>query len=70
MNYKEWSNDYKKDAERVFGVIEKYKDKLKNPSLSKDERSSIRSVIIAYRSIYRELLKTAELLSRRGGEQS
>lgn len=66
MNYTKWADEYKKDAERVLGIVDKYKEKLKSENLSKDERGSIQRVITAYRCIYRELLKTAKHLRQRG----
>ena len=68
MNYCEWAAAYREDAARVLGVIEKKKKLLNDKNLNSDTRKSIGDTIIAYRRIYRELLKTAEHLSIRGGQ--
>ena len=67
MNYCEWAAAYREDAGRVRCVIEKKKALLNDKKLKSDERKSISSAIVAYRRIYRELLKTAGLLQARGG---
>lgn len=67
MNYCEWAAAYQEDAGRVLNVIEKKKVLLNDKQLNADMRKSIGDMIIEYRRIYRELLKTAELLRLRGG---
>ena len=62
MNYSEWAAEYLENADRVLSVIEKKKALLNDKKLNSDARKSISDTIIAYRGIYRELLRTAELL--------
>ena len=62
MNYSEWADEYLENADRVLSVIEKKKALLNDKKLNSDARKSISDTIIAYRGIYRELLRTAELL--------
>ena len=65
MNYSEWADEYLENADRVLSVIEKKKALLNDKKLNSDARKSISDTIIAYRGIYRELLRTAELLRAR-----
>ena len=65
MNYSEWADEYLENADRVLSVIEKKKALLNDKQLNSDARKSISDTIIAYRGIYRELLRTAELLRAR-----
>ncbi len=65
MNYSEWAAEYLENADRVLSVIEKKKALLNDKKLNSDARKSISDTIIAYRGIYRELLRTAELLRAR-----
>lgn len=67
MNYCEWASAYYDDAGRVLKVIEKKKSLLNDTKLNADKRKCIRDAITEYRRIYRDLLKTAKLLSIRGG---
>lgn len=69
MNYCEWAAAYREDACRVLSVIEKKKTLLNDKKLTADMRKSIGDTITEYRRIYRELLKTAELLRNRGGNR-
>ena len=66
MNYCEWADEYLQDARRVLNVSEKKKALLNGKKLKSDERKSLNDTINAYRAIYRELLRTAEHLRRRG----
>lgn len=66
MNYFEWAEEYSANALRVRQVIEKKKSLLNDRSLSADARKALTDRIIAYRVIYRELLRTAEHLRKRG----
>ena len=66
MNYCEWADEYLCDARRVRLVIEKKKALLNDKKLTSDERKCLNEAIIAYRKIYRELLKTSEHLRHRG----
>ena len=70
MNYLEWAQEYRENASRVQAVIEKKKARLNDRNLTADMRKQISDAIISYRVIYRELLKTAELLSSRAQEHS
>lgn len=65
MNYSEWAAEYLENADRVLSVLEKKKALLNDKKLNSDARKSISDTIIAYRGIYRELLRTAELLRAR-----
>lgn len=65
MDYNEWAEEYREEALRVLGVIEKKKALLNEKKLTADSRKQLNDVIIAYRRIYRELVKTAEHLSGR-----
>lgn len=67
MNYIEWAEEYMQDARRVLSVIKKKKDLLNEKKLTADARKQLNDSIIAYRSIYRELLSTAEHLRARAG---
>ncbi len=69
MNYLEWAGEYREEARRVHSVIEKKKALLNDRGLSADARKQLGDAIISYRTIYRELLKTAELLVLRAQEQ-
>jgi len=66
MNYNEWAVEYRENADRILSVIKKKKSLLNDKKLNSDARKSISDSIIAYRAIYRELLRTAELLRTRG----
>lgn len=66
MNYIEWAEQYRDDARRVHSVIERKKALLNDKNLTADTRKSINDVIVSLRGIYRELLRTAELLHARG----
>ncbi len=69
MNYLEWAEEYRRDALRVHSVIEKKKALLNERNLTADRRKQIGDAIISYRMIYRELLKTAEILQYRAQER-
>ncbi len=68
MNYLEWAEEYYENARRIFGVIEKRKAMLKNAS--KDERKQLQEDILKYRSIYYDLMRTAEHLAQRAEKES
>lgn len=68
MDYHEWAAEYLRDAGRIQQVIDKKKSLLNDKKLSADTRKIISDTLIAYRRIYRELVKTAELLNARGGQ--
>ncbi|MBQ6337268.1 MAG: hypothetical protein IJI50_08570 [Ruminococcus sp.] len=70
MDYLVWADEYLEEARRILDVIEKKKTKLKEGSLSRDDRKTLNDTIISYRVIYRELLGTAQRLRERAGEQS
>ena len=65
MNYSEWADEYLEDADRILSVIKKKKSLLNDKKLNSDARKHLSDMIIAYRSIYRELLRTAEILRAR-----
>ena len=68
MDYHEWAAAYEQDACRIKKVIEKKKSQLTDKKLNADARKSISDTISAYRSIYRELVRTADHLRARGGQ--
>ena len=70
MNYFEWAEEYMTEARNVLGVIEKKKKKMKEEGLSSDDKKELRETIIAYRCIYRELLRTANTLRERIGAKT
>lgn len=65
MNYSEWAAEYLEDAGRIRRVIEKKKCLLNDRKLNSDVRKSISDTIIAYRRIYRELVRVAGHLRER-----
>lgn len=67
MNYLEWSENYRKDAEKILRVIEKKKALLKDAS--QDEKTTLSRDILRYRKIYYDLMQTACLLRDRAKPQ-
>ncbi len=70
MNYFEWAKEYVDEADKVLGVIEKKKRMMKEAGLSRDDKKTLLDTVIAYRCIYRDLLRTASMLRERAGEKT
>lgn len=65
IDYAKWSDEYEQNASQVLGVIEREKARLNDQDLPKETREALRSRIIEYRRIYRDLLHTASHLRLR-----
>ena len=64
MDYKEWSREYYRDAEKLLKTLRKYQRMLKNGNGGNLEE--LNSTVASYRYIYYDLLNTAKLLESRG----
>lgn len=60
MNYKAWSDEYFRDAEKLKKTLVKYEKMLKNSSGKNLEK--LNSKVFAYRNIYYDLLNTGKML--------
>lgn len=68
MNYKEWSDEYFRDAENLLKTIRKYEKMLEDKNPKNLEK--INSIIITYRNIYYDILNTGKLLlARANGDE-
>ena len=65
MDYMNWAEEYYRDADSLLPVIEKYKAKLKHSRGKNYEH--LNSVIMNYRLIYFDLIRTGKTLEERGG---
>ncbi|MEE3333480.1 MAG: hypothetical protein VZR54_04295 [Ruminococcus sp.] len=64
MNYKEWSDEYFRDAENLKKTIRKYEAIAKNSSRNLEK---INTIIFSYRNIYYDILNTGKMLRERAG---
>ena len=64
MDYKEWSQEYYRDAKSLLKTLRKYELMLKNGT--KENLEELNSTVSSYRYIYYDLLNTAKLLEKRG----
>lgn len=67
MDYLGWAKEYYNDAVRVMRVIERKKERM--ISLPKECQEQEKDVIDGYRNIYKELMKTANQLRKKGIEK-
>lgn len=68
MDYKNWAQEYYRDAENLLVTVRKYEKKLKESGREKDEE--LNTIISSYRYIYYDLINTAKLLEERAGERA
>lgn len=64
MDYVEWANQYYADANKIKEVVQKYKERIKRAK-TKAEKEELKSKMVSYDLIYKDLRNTGDLLFKR-----
>ena len=68
MNYKEWADEYYREAEKILGIINALKSKSKTANA--EQRQFLYSKISKYREMYNDCIAAANVLAQRDGGMS